>query len=237
MYYLMSFNYLLFIYISLTFIPQFNSQNIFKNTIHPLQSFLSSPHNISTYITEHFNIISTNQTLLEDTLSFLIDHSQLNILESFLAQLKQSKIPFKTVLNNLIQSKVKTLNDVYDILSLKDNLHIQVVNPPFIWDENDHIVRLQIFFSHRLDSPGCSELIEHNEIMYSNVTFHYDGYCVMGDEELRFNLDLNLFQEITKIQSVTVSRGKIIVKLDKKEKVTWRRLLKEGEEIPKNMFS
>ena len=168
MYHLMSLKYFIFIYLLLTFIPRFNSRGVFTNAIHPLQSFLSSPQNISAYITEHFNTISANQTLLEETLSFLIDYSQLTCLESFLAQLKQSKIPFKTILNNLIQSKVKTLNNIYDVLSLKDKLHVQIVNPPFVWDENDHIVRLQIFFSHRLDSPGCSELIEHNELIHNH---------------------------------------------------------------------
>ena len=58
----------------------------------------------------------------------------------------------------------------------------------------------------------------------------------MGDDELYFELDLTLFDKVDKIDKVSISRGKAIVRLEKEKKYSWGQLLRPGEELPNNMI-
>ena len=57
----------------------------------------------------------------------------------------------------------------------------------------------------------------------------------MGDDELFFNLTLNLYKKISKIRKIDQSRKQIQITLYKEEHVYWNRLVRNGEENPDNM--
>ena len=87
-----------------------------------------------------------------------------------------------------------------------------------------------------MNAPSCGELDYQNiELLNNNNTFHFEGNCTMGDDELFFNLTLNLYKKISKIRKINQSRKQIQITLYKEEHVYWNRLLKDGEENPYNM--
>ena len=52
-----------------------------------------------------------------------------------------------------------------------------------------------------MNAPSCGELDYQNiELLNNNMTFHFEGNCTMGDDELFFNLTLNLFKKVTRIK-------------------------------------
>ena len=67
------------------------------------------------------------------------------------------------------------------------------------------------------------------------MTFHFEGNCTMGDDELFFNLTLNLYKKISKIRRINQSRKQIQISLYKEEHAFWNRLLKNDDDNPNNM--
>ena len=57
----------------------------------------------------------------------------------------------------------------------------------------------------------------------------------MGDDELFFNLTLNLFKSIREIRKIEKSRKQISITLIKDYYSYWNRLLDNDEENPDNM--
>ena len=87
-----------------------------------------------------------------------------------------------------------------------------------------------------MNAPSCGELDYQNiELLNNNNTFHFEGNCTMGDDELFFNLTLNLYKKISKIRKINQSRKQIQITLYKEEHAYWNRLLKDDEENPYNM--
>lgn len=174
---------------------------------------------------------------LNETFSILINTSNFEILEELIQKCKKEKIEFSSILNYLVTQKINTLQGIYKTLSIKDSSNLQVVSPAFLWSEDMYGVHLDILFSHRHNAPGCSEVDNYFSILYNNnYTFHFNANCTMGDDELYFNLDLNLYDQISKIERVSITRGKAIIRLEKIKKYSWGQLLREGEEIPNNML-
>ena len=189
------------------------------------------------YLYNNLNVISTNTTELNDTLSTLINISNFQLLDNFIQLLKENKIEFNPYLNTLITNKISTLHSLYQTLSLKDSSNLQIVSPAFLWAEDQYSVHLDILFSHRHNAPGCSEVDDYYTIIYNNnYTFHFNANCTIGDDELYFELDLTLFDKVDKVDKVSISRGKAIVRLEKEKKYSWGQLLRPGEELPNNMI-
>lgn len=189
------------------------------------------------YLYNNLNVISTNTTELNDTLSTLINISNFQLLDNFIQLLKENKIEFNPYLNTLITNKISTLHSLYQTLSLKDSSNLQIVSPAFLWAEDQYSVHLDILFSHRHNAPGCSEVDNYYTVIYNNnYTFHFNANCTIGDDELYFELDLTLFDKVDKVDKVSISRGKAIVRLEKEKKYSWGQLLRPGEELPNNMI-
>ena len=192
---------------------------------------------LSTTISQSFDKLLADLQLLNDTFSILINTSNFEILEELIQKCKKEKIDFSSILNFLVNQKINTLQGIYKALSNKDSSNLQVVSPAFLWSEDMYGVHLDILFSHRHNAPGCSEVDDNFTILYNNnYTFHFNANCTMGDDELYFNLDLNLYDQISKIERVKISRGKAEIRLEKVKKYSWGKLLREGEEIPNNML-
>ena len=200
-------------------------------------SLLLNETYLKNFLYNNLDVISTNTTELNDTLSTLINTSNFQLLDNYIQLLKENKIEFNPYLNTLITNKISTLHSLYQTLSLKDSSNLQIVSPAFLWAEDQYSVHLDILFSHRHNAPGCSEVDDYYTVIYNNnYTFHFNANCTMGDDELYFELDLTLFDKVDKIDKVSISRGKAIVRLEKEKKYSWGQLLRPGEEIPNNMI-
>ena len=200
-------------------------------------SLLLNETYLKNFLYNNLDVISTNTTELNNTLSTLINTSNFQLLDNYIQLLKENKIEFNPYLNTLITNKISTLHSLYQTLSLKDSSNLQIVSPAFLWAEDQYSVHLDILFSHRHNAPGCSEVDDYYTVIYNNnYTFHFNANCTMGDDELYFELDLTLFDKVDKIDKVSISRGKAIVRLEKEKKYSWGQLLRPGEELPNNMI-
>ncbi len=133
-------------------------------------------------------------------------------------------------------NKIKKIKEIGEKLSIISKTNFRVISPAFNWRETELEIFLDIYFSHRMNAPSCGELDYQNiELLNNNMTFHFEGNCTMGDDELFFNLTLNLYKRISRIRKVDQSRKQIQITLYKEEHVYWNRLLINKEENPINM--
>ena len=187
--------------------------------------------------------------LITDIFSFSYDNSSINNtiynyitkgeysnLDLYLEELKQKNISFIYYLTENINNKIKKIKEISEKLSLLSKTNFRVISPAFNWRETEMEIFLEIFFSHRMNAPSCGELDYQNiELVNNNMTFHFEGNCTMGDDELFFNLTLNLYKKISKIRRINNSRKQIQITLYKEEHRYWNRLLQNEEENPYNM--
>ena len=87
-----------------------------------------------------------------------------------------------------------------------------------------------------MNAPSCGELdYENVTLLNNNMTFHFEGNCTMGDDELFFNLTLNLYKSIKNIRKIEKSRKQMTITLVKDYYSYWNRLLDNDQENPDNM--
>ena len=180
---------------------------------------------------------STNDiSIINNTIYTYIKKGQYSHLDSYLNDLKQKNISFIDCLTENINNKIKKIKEISEKLSIISKTNFRVISPAFNWRETEIEIFLEIFFSHRMNAPSCGELDYQNiELLNNNMTFHFEGNCTMGDDELFFNLTLNLFKKVTRIKKIDQSRKQIQITLYKEEHTYWNRLIKNDEENPDNM--
>ena len=177
-----------------------------------------------------------SQDSVNNTIYSLINKGEYSNLENYLDELKLKNISFIEFLSNNINNKIKLIKNIGEQLSLLSKTNFRLVTPAFQWRETEYSIDLDIYFSHRSSAPGCGELDHYDtRLINNNMTFHFEGNCTMGDDELFFNLTLNLFKKIKNINKINPSRKLIHISMMKEEHQYWNRLLKEGEDNPKNM--
>ena len=183
------------------------------------------------------NILFTKDNyLINNTIYKLITKGEYLNLDLYLKDLNQKNISFIDYLTENINNKIKKIKEISEKLSVISRTNFRVISPAFNWRETEFEIFLDIFFSHRMNAPSCGELDYQNiELLNNNMTFHFEGNCTMGDDELFFNLTLNLFKKISKIKKINQSRKQIQITLYKEVHNYWNRLLKEDEENPSNM--
>jgi len=173
---------------------------------------------------------------INNTINKYITKGEYSNLDNYLENLKQNNITFIDFLTENINNKLKKIKEISQKLSLISKTNFRIVSPAFNWRETEWDIFLEIFFSHRANAPSCGELDYQNiELLNNNMTFHFEGNCTMGDDELFFNLTLNLFKKVTKIKKIDQSRKQIQISLQKEKHAYWNRLLKNDEENPDNM--
>ena len=186
-------------------------------------------------ITYILNISLDNDTI-NKTINSLITKGDYNKLDNYLEILTQENISFIDMLSLNINEKMKQINEISKKLSIISRTNFRVVSPAFNWRETELELYLEIFFSHRMNAPSCGELdYENITLLNNNKTFHFEGNCTMGDDELFFNLTLNLFKSIREIRKIEKSRKQISITLVKDYYSYWNRLLDNDEENPDNM--
>ena len=180
--------------------------------------------------------LSIDNSSINNTIYTYIKKGQYSNLDSYLDELKQKNISFIDYLTENINNKIKKIKEVSEKLAVISKTNFRVVSPAFNWRETELEIFLEIFFSHRMNAPSCGELDYQNiELLNNNMTLHFEGNCTMGDDELFFNLTLNLYKKISKIRKIDQSRKQIQITLYKEEHVYWNRLVRNGEENPDNM--
>ena len=186
-------------------------------------------------ITYILNISLDNDTI-NKTINSLITKGDYNKLDNYLEILTKENISFIDMLSLNINEKMKQINEISKKLSVISRTNFRVVSPAFNWRETELELYLEIFFSHRMNAPSCGELdYENITLLNNNKTFHFEGNCTMGDDELFFNLTLNLFKSIREIRKIEKSRKQISITLVKDYYSYWNRLLDNDEENPDNM--
>ena len=184
------------------------------------------------------NVISINDSYetINKTINELITIGDYIKLDNYLESLNKEKINFIDILSSNIINKINIIKKISEKLSVISRTNFRVISPAFNWRETELELFLEIFFSHRMNSPSCGGLdYENITILNNNMTFHFEGNCTMGDDELFFNLTLNLFKKIDRIRKIERSRKQILITLVKEKYSYWNRLLNTDEENPDNM--
>ena len=185
------------------------------------------------------NIISSlsyDNFTINNTINKYITKGEFSNLDIYLEELRQKNISFIDFLTENINNKIKKIREISEKLSIISKTNFRVISPAFNWRETELEIFLDIYFSHRMNAPSCGELDYQNiELLNNNMTFHFEGNCTMGDDELFFNLTLNLYKKISRIRKINQARKQIQIILYKEEHAYWNRLLKNQEEIPYNM--
>ncbi len=180
--------------------------------------------------------LTYDNSTINDTIFKFITKGEYSDLDIYLNVLKQNNISFIEFLTENINNKIQKIKEVSKKLAIISRTNFRIVSPAFNWRETEYEIFLEIFFSHRMNAPSCGELDYQNiELLNNNNTFHFEGNCTMGDDELFFNLTLNLYKKISKIRKINQSRKQIQITLYKEEHAYWNRLLKDDEENPYNM--
>lgn len=135
------------------------------------------------------------------------------------------EIPLEPSLKISAQAAKRKLEKL--ITSLDNTSTIQVVSPAYQWAQSPDIVYLDIKFSHRLDSPGCLEIISP-EVSISETRLTFSGHCARSTQRIKLDLDLEFFTEINAEESTYsfTSVGRLNVNIKKKEAISWPKPMK-----------
>ena len=199
-------------------------------------SFIHYIFFILLFLIKNITSFSYDNFTINNTIHKFITKGEYSNLDTYLEDLKQKNISFIDYLTENINNKIKTLKQISEKLSVISKTNFRLISPAFTWRETEIDIFLEIYFSHRINAPSCGELDYQNiELLNNNMTFHFEGNCTMGDDELFFNLTLNLYKKISKIRRINQSRKQIQISLYKEEHVYWNRLLKNDDDNPDNM--
>jgi len=182
-----------------------------------------------------FLIIDINShipdTLINKTINEYITKGDYSNLDTYLSDLNTKNISFIEILTENINNKIKLMKELGKNLSKISKTNIRVITPAYRWGETDRDIFLEIFYSHRMAIPSCGELDYQNiELLNDNMTFHFEGNCTMGDDELFFNLTLDLPKQIEKYEITQQSRKQLGITLKKKERAYWNKLTENKNE-------
>ena len=142
-----------------------------------------------------------------------------NIAE-FLIQQYYSKKDIDTleVLDKQLAILRRSQSKLYKNLAREDREVISI-KPAFKWAQSLDNVFIETKFSHRLDSPACSDIIDQ-KIKITESHLNLTSKWRRGDDTLLFTLHLNLFDKVDVSESKweKQSMGRIYIHLKKKIK-------------------
>ena len=185
---------------------------------------------------ENIFSISKDNDSINQTINSLITKGDFINLDNYLESLLKENISFIDILSTNVNKKLGKIKEISNKLSVISRTNFRVISPAFNWRETELELYLEIFYSHRMNAPSCGELdYENVTLLNNNMTFHFEGNCTMGDDELFFNLTLNLFKSIKYIRKIEKSRKQMTITLVKDYYSYWNRLLDNDQENPDNM--
>ena len=185
---------------------------------------------------ENIFSISKDNDSINQTINSLITKGDFINLDNYLESLLKENISFIDILSTNVNKKLEKIKEISNKLSVISRTNFRVISPAFNWRETELELYLEIFYSHRMNAPSCGELdYENVTLLNNNMTFHFEGNCTMGDDELFYNLTLNLFKSIKYIRKIEKSRKQMTITLVKDYYSYWNRLLDNDQENPDNM--
>jgi len=166
----------------------------------------------------------------------LVKSGNFKVLDYLLLELNKRGVKFRDALNIAINNVQKKLEDLHNKFRFEDS-DFQRVSPAFQWAQSMTHIYIQIKFAHRHDSPGCLEIKNQSIEIFKNMAY-FKGYCVLGDVPIKFELNLELFQDVNKEESSwdfsSVGRFQLTLKKNMAN-MYWDRLLKDPNDNPTNM--
>lgn len=161
--------------------------------------------------------------------------SHYKALEHFVEELNERGIKFRETLSNSIVNIQKEFENIQNEFS-NINKETLIKSPAFQWAQSMEKVYIEVKFASRHDSPGCLE-INNLDLSLQNDKLVLTGECTIEDNIIKYNLDIELFDEIDdQYKDLSPSsNGKYQVVLRKKERKYWTRLLKDENDTRDNM--
>lgn len=223
----MTFKYII---ILLFIIPRY-----FQQPNNPCREIIYNSKNeseITLKLSKNFDLYKNYST---SCIEQLLQNSLYTSLDYYVTELNKNNIHFRETLSTSINTLSKTLEALNNKYKYAETDY-QVVSPAFQWAQNMNQIFIEVKFAHRIDSPGCLEIEKLSHEINKNF-FHLEGYCVLGDFPIKFELNLNLYDEIISEGSTmnSGSVGRYQLYLKKREAKYWERLLFDKNQVISNM--
>lgn len=170
-----------------------------------------------------------------ECIDVLVKSGKFKALDIYLSELSKRNIKYKESLDMSINTVKKSLEEISNKHKYNE-IEYQIVKPAFQWAQSLKDIFIEVKFAHRLDAPGCLEM-KNLKVDIKEDQVNLVGYCVLGDVPMKMDFHVNLFKHInlTNCTHHPDSVGRYKITLEKKKSGYWRKLLKDGSEIPNNM--
>jgi hypothetical protein len=147
-----------------------------------------------------------------------------------LFKLVQSSIFSDVIFSDTLKAEVKNKRKMIENLITQASSwgKMSTLAPAFQWAQSPNSTFLEIKFSHRLDSPGCS-VLNDLKVEISSNHFYFSGNCLKSNQKVRFMLDFDTWDEVSpELSSYQEGKnGKLTVSLKKaKNDTVWELPLK-----------
>lgn len=126
---------------------------------------------------------------------------------------------------------------LHRVLSRADS-DLNVITPIFKWAQSLNEIFIESKYSHRIDSPSCSDIFDQ-KIKITENFLNLTAKCRRPEETVMFKLDIQFMEKVSvkKSKWEKQSLGRIIITLNKKAKPKrWGRLFMNAENPPKNFL-
>ena len=154
---------------------------------------------------------------------YLVDQSKLNGVD-----LSEN---VKKAANNV---KEKVIS-IYKNFALDESDYTNIF-PSYEWAQSMNYIFINIKYSHKWSAPGCVEVSKEHTTIFENLVMQ-TAYCFMGDNPMKFILNLDLYDHINEKESKfsSSSVGRYMLTLKKQNNSYWKSLHRKGADQPDNM--
>ncbi|CAG9316329.1 unnamed protein product [Blepharisma stoltei] len=152
--------------------------------------------------------------------------------EYLISKAGSSKVDLNSVMNLLLSYKrsIASLTSLFDVEN-----EPQIVKPSFRWAQSLTHIYLDIKFSHRFDSAGCTHVYD-KIIKVKKDHLEFSAKCIYSKQKLQFELNLPFYEVIDTRYTETneILTGRLEIKIQKwKAPSVWPQIY-SGEK-PQNM--
>ena len=198
-----------------------------------LKNIIYSPYTESIlYITKNIEILSEKS---QSCIDILVKNGKLEELDYYLNELAKKGIKYRENLSLSVNTMKKQLEEIHNKHRFEVKEY-QKMSPSFRWAQSLDNIYIEIKYSNRHDSPGCLEIKDMN-IDIKNDSLTFEGYCVLADVPIKIDFHIETYQGINVIECShgEGSVGRYQIRLRKKERSYWKKLLKDEFPVPNNM--
>ncbi|EEA04989.1 CS domain-containing protein [Cryptosporidium muris RN66] len=223
-------------YSSFIFILLFVTRVDISNCIEPdSASSQYSTFSLEKEAIQHFLSVS-DILVTKDDLQLSISRGWWDLAKQLVRRTHEQDIDLSSTVRASTLIIRKHLDELVRLLN-KRHAEIALLSPAFQWAQSRDFIFLNIKFTYRWNAPGALK-VENEVVSITNNTFYFSALGSHSQEMKRYELKLELFDEIDADKSEWTfgSVGKLTCTLAKKESnVKWPRLLKDQNEKIPNM--